>query len=85
MLRPYLQSVPDHVQGKAITPANQKLDGFPYVSQGVYDCQKIFLVIGPGAFPEGLAGHWQPFCDVFQDVPGEAVLLSHVGTAALYV
>ena len=79
MLCPCLQSVPDHVQDKAIAPTDQKLNGFPYVPQGVCNRQEIFLIVCPGAFPEGLASHWKTVGDVFQDISGEAVFLSYVG------
>lgn len=70
MLRPYLQPVPDHVQHKTVAAADQEFNGFPYVSQGVCDRQEVFLVVGPGSFPEGLTGHRKAMGDVFQDISG---------------
>ena len=70
MLRPYLQPVPEHVQHKTVAAADQELNGFFHMSQGICDRQEIFLVVGPGAFTEGLAGHWEIMGDVFQDISG---------------
>ena len=85
MLRPYPQSVPDHVQDKAVAATDQELTWLFHVAQGICNRQEIFLVIGPGAFSEVLSGYRKTVSNIFQDISGEAELLSYVGAAAFYV